>query len=835
MRSLSIGTWALSAAVAGLALGAARPQEPRPKKDPLVDQVRHAIDNGVKFLRDQERRRGNWEVDIDAKLLKRGGWTALAMLALLNAGVSPDDPMMKRGLKYLRDLPPDETYVVGLQTMVFVQAGKTGDRDQIQKNVAWLLKALQKAEKPETGMSGWSYRDRGGAIDNSNSQYALLGLHEALAAGAISDATTLANVRESMKVMRDFYVTTQTKERAVGEEEIGGWGYRRDNKPSMTMTTAGLCNLLITGMDMHLGKQVLKPDGSADNCGKYDENEPVARALRWIGRYHPNRYTETNVAALSQAPFYCLYGLERAGRLTGQRYFGGHDWYRVGCEYLVKIQKSDGSWQGSSKVQTLDPYPVVATSFALLFLSKGRTPILISKLAHNTGDGWNNKRADARHLVDFASHELFKNQPMAWQVFDVRGKDADTDAKVRDLAAELLPSPIVWFNGHDFAPRDKEEKVLKEYVENGGFLFAEACCGRAAFDKDFRELMRRMFPDEDVPGKDPQPQLRRLPPDHPVWTASGKFAVSPKDFELWGVQQGCRTVVIYSPKPISGYWEANLYKEGRGREAFRLGANVIAYATGLEPPKPRLTQVDLPPEEKVSTGKPRRGYLEVGQLAHDGDWYPAPHAMRNLMDETRKAGLDVVLTTSWVALSSSMNLASQDKHPPIRDVRDLRFLYLHGRRAFTPRKDVLKDLCFNLKTGGTLFADACCGSPAFDASFRQFMDDLWAEENRKADKKTKLEPIPLDDELFSEKLNGTAIDWVRCRRPSQGGKGVTPDFQTVKPALEGIKYNGRWVVIYSRYDVGCALEKHQATNCLGHDYASAVRLGKAAVLYALKR
>jgi hypothetical protein len=43
------------------------------------------------------------------------------------------------------------------------------------------------------------------------------------------------------------------------------------------------------------------------------------------------------------------------------------------------------------------------------------------------------------------------------------------------------------------------------------------------------------------------------------------------------------------------------------------------------------------------------------------------------------------------------------------------------------------------------------------------------------------------------------------------------------------------VVIYSKYDIGCALEKHQSTDCLGHDYDSAVVLARAAVLYALKR
>ena len=55
------------------------------------------------------------------------------------------------------------------------------------------------------------------------------------------------------------------------------------------------------------------------------------------------------------------------------------------------------------------------------------------------------------------------------------------------------------------------------------------------------------------------------------------------------------------------------------------------------------------------------------------------------------------------------------------------------------------------------------------------------------------------------------------------------------PALEGIKLNGRWVVVYSKYDIGCALENHQSSDCRGHDRASALRLAAAAVLYALKK
>src|SRR5262249_7195901 len=156
---------------------------------------------------------------------------------------------------------------------------------------------------------------------------------------------------------------------------------------------------------------------------------------------------------------------------------------------------------------------------------KGRTPVLVSKLAYGARDytGWDNKRSDVRHLVEYASRELFKGRPLAWQNFDVRARKAETAADRRRVAA-AIPSPVVYFNGHDYAPRGKEADILKEYVANGGFLLAENCCGRERhpdFDRDFRRLMRTLFPD----GK-----LKVLPANHPVWLAAGKFGVSPRDF-----------------------------------------------------------------------------------------------------------------------------------------------------------------------------------------------------------------------------------------------------------------------------------------------------------------
>ncbi|HTU21504.1 MAG TPA: DUF4159 domain-containing protein [Gemmataceae bacterium] len=755
-------------------------------EDALVEKVRKSIRDGKGWLLGQQRPNGSWEISIHARGYP-GGETSLALLALLTAGESPHSPAIQKGLDYLRGILPTQTYVVGLQTMVFAQAGEVKDRTHIERNVKWLIEAQKD--------SGWSYHENGARTDSSNTQYAVLGLHAAIEAGVKVDKKALERIRKHM----------------LSSQAGGGWSYQGGGRPIMTMTCAGLCNLMITGMDLDVGKQQME-GGIVKDCGKYDENRPVADALRLIGAYFPAEIQRGNPQGdlRSPWPFYCLYGIERTGRLTGRRFFGGHDWYEIGCRYLVSIQKADGYWQGANQ----DGSPVLATSFALLFLAKGQTPVLITKLAYGPldYDGWNNKHHDTRHLVEFASRELFKKMPLAWQIFDVRsGVAADSEAERRRLAGELLPSPIVYLNGHgDARFSARESKILQEYIENGGFVLAECCCGAEAFRRRFEKLI-----DEILPGS----ELWRLPDDHPIWTASGKFLVTPnKPFPLYGVQHGCKWVAILSPRPMAYYWEGNDTKSPEGRAAFELAANIIAYATGLEPPRPRLTEVVIPRDD--SKERVRRGYLKVGQLRYTptagGDWRPAPKAMRHLMSEVRKAGIDVLLEPTPV-------------YPSVEKVVYHRFLYMHGRSGFTERAKDLEHLHFNLTSGGLLLADACCGSPAFDAAFRKFMETLWAKD------KLKLEPVPLTDELFSAELNGQQIRTVRCRRPRADGKGVDPEYRELAPALEGIKYNGRWVVLYSKYDLGCALEGNKSSDCLGHDYDSAVRLGRAAVLYALKR
>src|SRR5207245_8045596 len=132
-------------------------------------------------------------------------------------------------------------------------------------------------------------------------------------------------------------------------------------------------------------------------------------------------------------------------------------------------------------------------------------------------------------------------------------------------------------------------------------------------------------------------------------------------------------------------WEQNQAETARGQLAFRLGGNLIAYATGMEPPKPRLTPTDVmaaDPEGKQI----RRGYLKVAQLRHDGDWQPAPNAMRNLMADLRKtASLDVALETKAITAVDP-------------DLPDFKFLYMHGRSAFQISPEGAKNVRATLET-----------------------------------------------------------------------------------------------------------------------------------------
>ena len=729
------------------------------------EEVERAIRDGVRYLKQEQRADGSWaDVENDA----RTGVTSMVTLALLTAGERPDSPTIKKALDYLRGFERSDlhsTYAIALQTMVFAGAEPAKDEAHIRRNVEWLEEAQIKPGDPQFWPGSWSYSEskKGRPGDNSNTQYALLGLHAASEAGIPVKPTV-------WELSRGYWERSQKRD--------GSWAYTPDsNNPTASMTCAGISSLIISGLRRFQGGEYLQGE-SIEECGSGGVNRSLSRGIDWLASHFQ---VGQNFGAGRQWQFYYLYGLERAGRLAGIRFFGQHDWYRLGAEELVHDQiKTDGSWRG----QLVENDPVLATSFALLFLAKGRAPVLVNKLRHGPTGDWDNDPDDIRNIVNIVSRNW--KHLLTWQV---------VDPGIASVP-ELLQAPVVFFNGHkapEFSALARQN--IREYVEQGGFIFADACCGSREFDVAFKQLMKEIFPEEGY-------TLRPLSEDHPVWR--GKNLLNPGTVPLWGIEHGCRTVVIYSPGDLSCYW--NQCERSPGNVAViksvKVAENVIDYATGREMPADKLTLREV---RNLKAEPPKRGAIQIAKLMHAGDWNIARQAIPNLMDALRRPpfNFNVVIT-------------QKDLYARDPSLVYYPLIYIHGRASLSFPKEDLDALRSHIDPGGgMLFADAACGSAAFDASFRRFVAELLPN--------NALVPIPREDDLFTTKV-GADLSKVQYTKAAGGGV----DF----PQLEGVRMNDRWVIIYSKNDIGCALERHTGIECKGYTYESALKIAGNVVIYS---
>lgn len=761
-----------------------------------AEQVRKSIERGVDYLKSrQNREKGAW-----AELPGYpGGVSALVTLALLNSGVAEDDAVIQRSLAYLRTIDkPGLTYCVSLQTMVFCLASPEKDRLQITRNVKW-LEANQIEEGRRRG--AWSYSSERGRGDNSNTQFALLALYEAERVGVKVD-------RRTWTMAREYWLKTQ--------REDGSWGYY-DGQPSTgSMTCAGITSLVITMDRLTEGDASVVGD-SIHCCGERDDLEPIEKALAWMGSHFSvtsNPVASSNPGGVvgSDSLLYYLYGMERVGRLAGRRFFiktsrAGfpvrYDWYREGAAHLVEMQDTlSGFWVGEGHAEQ---EPIIGTSFALLFLAKGRRPVLIAKYKHREDQDWDLHRNGVHNLT--RSVEKSWKRDLTWQIIEARA------ASVEDL----LQTPVLFISGREtLFLTEQEKRKLRQYVEAGGFIFAEACdgngCNGEAFDESFRALMKELFPES---------PLRVLPLDHPVWFAEKK--VDPDYLpELYGVDSCCRTSVVYCPENLSCLWE--LARQGRDADypmkvrqhigsALALGQNVLAYATNRELEeklRPRVVAGDT----DLTVG---RHTLRIPKVAHTGGSDDAPNALRNMLRlANQKLQLPVSPDTKLIKPTDPRLL----EHP---------ILFMHGRRDFRFTAEERSALKAYLERGGFLFADSICASKTFTDAFRREMKAMFPD--------SPLEPLPGDDPMLTDEFRGFDLSRVQLRDPLGRDPGDPLRARLVKtaPRLETLEVNGRTAVVFSPFDISCALENHASLECKGYIKEDAARIAVNVLLFALQQ
>jgi hypothetical protein len=287
---------------------------------------------------------------------------------------------------------------------------------------------------------------------------------------------------------------------------------------------------------------------------------------------------------------------------------------------------------------------------------------------------------------------------------------------------------------------------------------------------------------------------------------SSVFKLNGAQIELMGISTGCRTSVLLATKDIACLWDVgNIPRESE--EAFQLGANIAAYATGLEPLPDKLDAVRLVatsgPEAPVA---PQRGAVELAQLMHNGDWRPNVKSVPQLASVLHQMGVDIVPAAEPLR-ATDPKLA---QHP---------IVYITGHYSFALNPEETQALRQHLQRGGFLIANACCGRKAFDESFRKLAAKMFPDQ--------PLAELPASHPILAGRP-GVPLKTV-AYRPSL--RAEQPNLN--KPVLEAITLEGRVVLVYSRYSLDCGMDGHKCFACRGLEPDDARRMAANAVLYAL--
>jgi hypothetical protein len=187
--------------------------------------------------------------------------------------------------------------------------------------------------------------------DNSNSQYAALGLRACHDAGIVIPESV---VRRAERWWESTILGDPKRGNLIasGGDSPKGWGYTKGEAPYNAMTAGGVGCLVIY-----------------DSLKKEDwkKNPRTREGMAWLGGH-----TWFNGPPAGTTPYwyyYYLYAIERVGLLFDTPVIGAKDWYFEGATWLLAQQAPNGAWDGN-KLFPNPSTPPYDTCFAILFLKK---------------------------------------------------------------------------------------------------------------------------------------------------------------------------------------------------------------------------------------------------------------------------------------------------------------------------------------------------------------------------------------------------------------------------------------------------------------------------------
>jgi hypothetical protein len=424
----------LLSALFGFAAGAARAQQqPFPPFEVDQQKVDKAIEQGIAFLKKNNAAHLKQFAHVNRQMQH----CELVLYTYCHADVPEADPAFKELFDDMMKRKLEATYCVSLQAMILEEVQRVKYQNRIWQCAQFLV-------DNQSAQGYWGYGDpsvfvediptsapskdvasSGGTIkkfdtlpppgvkvkpivknkvkvekkrdgvanDNSNSQYAALGLRACHDSGILLPSAVIDKALE-------WWKAAQKDEKAPEEPLIEG-GVNGPEKPAKSGATVassvvqnkampqGWCYVnhgehkaygsMSAGAVGSLAIYLYIKDNDEGKKKSWKRDKDVHEGLQWLAKnfsvtYNPGPYEHGDKAENSQHQYYYyLYALERAGMLYGTEIMGAHKWYPEGAKVLIANQKADGSWPGGT----------VETCFAILFLKRATRPLDVA--THSAG------------------------------------------------------------------------------------------------------------------------------------------------------------------------------------------------------------------------------------------------------------------------------------------------------------------------------------------------------------------------------------------------------------------------------------------------------------------
>lgn len=739
------------AALAALSMTtASAPADPIAGTTATPGEIENAIRHGVAFLYSQQNASGNWEnVQSRSMELKDGantengqwgGLTSIATYALLAAGERPLDPRIVKATDWLRKAPIVGHYALGVRANVWLNLPSSAENLQAMRVDGKLL--VDGIGQPNTKYAG-TYNYVPGKLyryDMSVSQYGVLGVWAA--------AQRLAD-----SISPNYWAMVEIAWHKLQQPD-GGWCYygepRANYMSSMAMTAAGVATLFITQDYLHSDAGL---DGTRGNI-----SDPfLTRGLAFLGKNLPG--------LIARPELYPMYGVERIGVASGYKYLGDTDWFQAGSTSLVKAQGRRGEWQ-TGKGQIVD------TALAVIFLSRGRAPVMMNKLEYTLAGkaqegNWNQRPRDVANVSKWVDSKIERH--LNWQIVGLK------ESAIKDLH----DSKILYISGNqNLTLSDADQAVLKQYILEGGLIVGTADASKADFAKSFRDLGKKMFPDY---------EFKELDPAKSVIMAGEQFPASQwkRKMRVEALTNNARTLMVLLPDSDVGKTFQRL--DANRPEAFQFFANLFLYSIDKTDARFKGDTHVVRADPSIKTVKT----IAVARLKYTGRWDPEPAGWLRLaavLQREEKVKLDV----------KTVELGKDS-------LDGVKIAHLTGVDKFTltaAQRTALQDF---VKKGGLLVIDACGGLDDFNASAQAELSKMFPDQIGQL-----ASPLKKDDPLYTlgtpAGLAAKYRPYTLIKRPSGA----------LNFRLNGLTFNNKLGVIYSTDDLSEGLVGQSVDGIIGY-------------------